>query len=75
MEEEKKLNKGIYQLEQESWEQQERIKLTLQGDIYDQSMNKRRADSDGQSELKKAEHRRTKAERHTAHRQITTSRT
>ena len=53
MEEEKKLNKRIYQLDQESWGQQERLKQTLQGDIYDQSMNKRRADIDGQAELKK----------------------
>ena len=53
MEEEKKLNKKIYQLEQESRQQQERLKLTLEGDVYDQSMGKRRTDSEGQGEYKK----------------------
>lgn len=53
MEEEKKLNKKIYQLEQESRQQQERLKLTLEGDVYDQSMGKRRADIEGQWGYKK----------------------
>ena len=54
MEEEKLLNKKIYQLQQETWMQQERLKGTLQEGTYDQPMNKRRADSDGKTEQKKS---------------------
>ena len=74
-EEEKKLTKKIYEIEQESRKQQERLKLTLDGNMYDQSMSKRGAESEGGNEYKKEERWEIKSGRRITRHRITTSRT
>ena len=50
MQEEKEVNRKIYEFENAARENNERLRIQLDGTGGDQSMSKRRADSDGESE-------------------------
>ena len=57
MKQEKELNNKIYEFEEATRRQNEKLKLQLGGTAEDQSMSKRKADSDGEENTTKRANR------------------